>query len=70
MTAEDTAKLGSMLHTWDYMSADHQRLKWEIFGYARGQCPVARTEEGGGFWLWGGWCPSPAMSTMPWSVPA
>ena len=20
-------------------------------GYARGQCPVARTEEGGGFWL-------------------
>src|SRR4030081_2544774 len=40
-----------MLHTWDYMSADHHRLKWEIFGYARGQCPVARTEEGGGFWL-------------------
>jgi cytochrome P450 len=51
MTAEDTAKLGSMLHTWDYMSADHQRMKWEIFGYARDQCPVARTEEGGGFWL-------------------
>jgi len=51
MTAEDTAKLGSMLHTWDYMSADHHRLKWEIFGYARAQCPVARTEAGGGFWL-------------------
>jgi cytochrome P450 len=51
MTAEDTARLGSMLHTWDYMSADHQQLKWEIFGYARGQCPVARTEAGGGFWL-------------------
>lgn len=51
MTVEDTAKLGSMLHTWDYMSTEHQRLKWEIFGYAREQCPVARTEEGGGFWL-------------------
>ena len=51
MTAEDTAKLGSMLHTWEYTSVAHERLKWEIFGYARGQCPVARTEEGGGFWL-------------------
>jgi cytochrome P450 len=51
MTAEDTAKLGSMLHTWDYMSVAHERLKWEIFGYARAQRPVARTEEGGGFWL-------------------
>jgi cytochrome P450 len=51
MTAQDTAKLDSMLHTWEYTSADHQRLKWEIFGYARDQCPVARTEEGGGFWL-------------------
>ena len=40
-----------MLQTWDFMSADHQRLKWEIFDYARGQCPVARTEAGGGFWL-------------------
>jgi cytochrome P450 len=52
MTVEDTkATLDSMLHTWDYMSADHDRIKWEIFGYARDRCPVARTEEGGGFWL-------------------
>lgn len=51
MTVEDTGKLDSMLHTWDYMSADHDRVKWEIFGYARDHCPVARTEEGGGFWL-------------------
>jgi cytochrome P450 len=52
MTIEDTkATLDSMLHTWDYMSADHDRIKWEIFGYARDRCPVARTEEGGGFWL-------------------
>jgi cytochrome P450 len=51
MTVQDTGKLDSMLRTWDYMSADHDRVKWEIFGYAREQCPVARTEEGGGFWL-------------------
>ncbi|HXT88722.1 MAG TPA: cytochrome P450 [Trebonia sp.] len=52
MTVEDTkTSLDSMLHTWDYMSAAHDRVKWEIFGYARGHCPVARTEEGGGFWL-------------------
>jgi cytochrome P450 len=51
MTAEDTGMLDSMLHTWDYMSADHDRVKWEIFGYARERCPVARTAEGGGFWL-------------------
>src|SRR6202046_5378545 len=52
MTVEDTkATLDSMLHTWDYMSADHDRVKWEIFGYARDHCPVARTEEGGGFWI-------------------
>ncbi|MGH3250448.1 MAG: hypothetical protein ACRDOI_30170 [Trebonia sp.] len=40
-----------MLHTWDYLSVDHHYLKWQIFGYARERCPVARTEEGGGFWL-------------------
>jgi cytochrome P450 len=51
MTVQDTGKLDSMLRTWDYMSADHDRMKWEIFGYAREHCPVARTEEGGGFWL-------------------
>lgn len=51
MTVEETSALDSMLHTWDYMSADHDRSKWEIFGYARDHCPVARTEEGGGFWL-------------------
>jgi len=52
MTVEDTkTSLDSMLHTWDYMSAAHDRVKWEIFGYARDHCPVARTEEGGGFWL-------------------
>ena len=51
MTIQDTGKLDSMLRTWDYMSADHDRMKWEIFGYAREHCPVARTEEGGGFWL-------------------
>ena len=51
MTVQDTGKLDSMLRTWDYMSAEHDRMKWEIFGYARAHCPVARTEEGGGFWL-------------------
>jgi len=51
MTVTDTSTLDSMLRTWDYMSADHQQLKWEIFGYSRERCPVARTEEGGGFWL-------------------
>jgi hypothetical protein len=44
MTAEDTGKLDSMLHTWDYMSADHHHRKWQIFGYAREQCPVAFDE--------------------------
>jgi cytochrome P450 len=51
MTVTDTSTLDSMLRTWDYMSADHHRMKWEIFGYGRERCPVARTEEGGGFWL-------------------
>jgi cytochrome P450 len=51
MTVTDTSTLDSMLRTWDYMSADHHRMKWEIFGYGRDRCPVARTEEGGGFWL-------------------
>lgn len=51
MTVTDTSTLDSMLRTWDYMSADHHQLKWEIFGYSRERCPVARTEEGGGFWL-------------------
>lgn len=51
MTAEDTGNLDSLLHTWDYMSADHNHRKWQIFGYARERCPVARTEQGGGFWL-------------------
>lgn len=52
MTVEDTkTSFDSMLHTWDYMSAAHDRVKWEIFGYAREHCPVARTAEGGGFWL-------------------
>jgi cytochrome P450 len=51
MTVTDTSSLDSMLHTWDFQSTDHHRLKWEIFGYARDRCPVARTEEGGGFWL-------------------
>ena len=51
MTVEDAGKLDSLLHTWDYTSAEHERVKWEIFSYARDRCPVARTEEGGGFWL-------------------
>jgi cytochrome P450 len=51
MAAKDTSSLDSLLHTWDYTSAAHERSKWEIFGYAREACPVARTEEGGGFWL-------------------
>jgi cytochrome P450 len=51
MTVADTGKLDAMLRTWDFASVDHHRLKWDIFDYGRGQCPVARTEEGGGFWL-------------------
>jgi cytochrome P450 len=51
MTAQDSQQLESMLHTWEYTSVAHETLKWEIFSYARGQCPVARTEAGGGFWL-------------------
>lgn len=43
--------LQSMLRTWEYMSPAHNQRKWEIFRYARERCPVARTEEGGGFWL-------------------
>jgi cytochrome P450 len=50
MTATENT-LDSMLRTWDYMSAEHHRVKWEIFGHSRERCPVARTEEGGGFWL-------------------
>lgn len=51
MTTADTETLDSMLHTWDFASTDHHRMKWDIFGYARQGCPVARTEQGGGFWL-------------------
>lgn len=51
MTAQDPGTLDFMLRTWDYASADHARRKWEIFRRARECCPVARTEEGGGFWL-------------------
>jgi cytochrome P450 len=51
MTVEGTRPLDSMLRTWDYMSAGHHDMKWEIFDYARERCPVVRTEEGGGFWL-------------------
>src|ERR1700761_2300283 len=51
MTVADTGKLDAMLRTWDFSSVDHHRLKWDIFDYGREQCPVARTEEGGGFWL-------------------
>ncbi len=40
MTAEETAKLGSMLYTWDFVSADRHRLKWEIFG-ARSRYGIA-----------------------------
>ncbi|HEY1701521.1 MAG TPA: cytochrome P450 [Trebonia sp.] len=51
MTVQDTSSLDSLLRTWNYMSTGHQDRKWDIFGYAREHCPVARTEEGGGFWL-------------------
>jgi cytochrome P450 len=51
MTVADTSNLESMLHTWDFASTEHHRMKWELFDYARNGCPVARTEEGGGFWL-------------------
>jgi cytochrome P450 len=51
MTTADTETLDSLLHTWDFASAEHHRVKWDIFGYARERCPVARTEQGGGFWL-------------------
>jgi cytochrome P450 len=51
MTTADTETLDSLLHTWDFASAEHSRMKWDIFGYAREGCPVARTEQGGGFWL-------------------
>jgi cytochrome P450 len=51
MTVQDSSSLDSLLRTWDYMSTVHQDRKWDIFGYAREHCPVARTEEGGGFWL-------------------
>ena len=43
--------LESMLRTWDHMSPAHNRRKWEIFGYARENCPVVRTSDGDGFWL-------------------
>ena len=51
MTVADSRKLDLMLRSWDFQSPDHHRLKWELFSYARDHCPVARTEEGGGFWL-------------------
>jgi cytochrome P450 len=51
MTTADTETLDSLLHTWDFASDEHNRRKWDIFGYAREGCPVARTEQAGGFWL-------------------
>jgi cytochrome P450 len=51
MAAAHDSKLDSMLRTWNYTSAEHGHMRWEIFGYARERCPVARTAEGGGFWL-------------------
>lgn len=50
-TAGSDAVLDSLLHTWEFTSAEHNDRKREIFRYAREKCPVARTEEGGGFWL-------------------
>jgi cytochrome P450 len=49
--ARSDPTLDSMLHTWEYTSHGHNDRKQDIFRYARQNCPVARTEEGGGFWL-------------------
>lgn len=49
-TADDPA-LDELLRTWELTSARHDARKKEILRYARRRCPVARTEENGGFWL-------------------
>lgn len=43
--------LDALLHTWEFTSARHHERIRDVFRYARQKCPVARTEENGGFWL-------------------
>lgn len=45
------ADLAAILEHYDIFDPDHEKVRQELFAYAREKCPVARTDANGGFWL-------------------
>lgn len=41
-------QLGDLVRSYDMFNAEHERRKWELFAYARRQCPVLHTDASGG----------------------
>jgi cytochrome P450 len=51
VTQTDSHTPAEVLQHYDVFDPEQNRAKWELFGYAREQCPVVRTDGNGGFWL-------------------
>ncbi|MGJ3558201.1 hypothetical protein ACR6C2_01580 [Streptomyces sp. INA 01156] len=47
----DEQHLAERLSHFDLFSWEDQRVKWELFDYARGKCPVAHADGNGGFYI-------------------
>ncbi|MER6113630.1 cytochrome P450 [Streptomyces hirsutus] len=47
----DEKHLAERLSHFDLFSWEDQRVKWELFDYSRGRCPVAHTDGNGGFYI-------------------
>lgn len=48
---EHEQHLIDQLSHFDLFSWEDQRVKWDLFSYARDRCPVARTDGNGGFYI-------------------